>query len=355
MRLVRMALSSLTGAFLSLSMAHAQANKACWLTTYANSSYSVDALSEIIEAMDDVPLCVMNSPTRSGIEVGHVAYEGVEGSEVLACLYKDSNGNNSYGYEFQWLSANYTQLQQEEANNPYLKDPAGITTELFLSKRVFEFCDLLTGEPEIGAQGGKYQGESISGGGDKPTGEAEPATQGPRFCMGSRTEEVGGENRRYFSFGTKSADGERCELGESRYYEKSPYYETLGSANTHSDSTQQSPDQVFLALAPENQGCRFPEYVKGNIDVCKFDIGTDNGHYWIRDGQEMRHSAGSLGECARFNYEPRFCMDMKGHCIIGRKVKHDSDHNRNYCYVCNKEITQEAKKLDWSKIKCITP
>ncbi|WP_422138977.1 hypothetical protein [Endozoicomonas sp. ALC020] len=333
MRLVRMALSSLTGAFLSLSMAHAEANKACWLSTYSSSSYNVDALSEIIESIDDVPLCVTNSPTRSGIEVGHVSLEGVEGGEVLACLYMDSNGNSSYGYEFQWLLANYTQLQEAETSNPYLKDPAGISTELFLSKRVFEFCDLPTGEPEVDAKDGEYQRESTPGGGDKPTQEHEPATQGLRFCTGSGTEEVRGEERRYFSFGTKSADGERCELGESRYYE----------------------NQVFSDLASENQVCRFPEYVKGNIDVCKFDIGTHNGHYWIRDGQEMKHSARDLGECARFNYEPRFCMDMKGHCIIGRKVKHDSDHNRNYCYVCNEQITQEAKKLDWSKVKCITP
>ncbi|WP_257291526.1 hypothetical protein [Endozoicomonas sp. ONNA1] len=349
MRSVRVALSSLIGTFLLLSMARGEAGEACWLTTHTDSFYNVDVLSEIMETGDDVPLCVTRALTGSGVEVGYVHYQPGEDSPVLACSYWDSGGSQSYSYEFQWLSAKYSQLQAAKAHNPYLKDPAGISTALFLSKRVFGYCDQGSEESGFFTQGETYQEQTVVGG-EKASEGSEFTGQQPNLCMGSGTEEVLGEKRNYFAFGTRSTDSQRCELSPSRYYE------TVHSGSALGDSNQAGTLRVMAAPTPKNQKCRFPEYVRGNIYVCKFDIGTDGGHYWIRDGQEMRHSARDLGECARFNYEPRFCMDMKGHCIIGRKVKHgDTDHNRNHCYICNEQITQEAQKLDWSKIKCITP
>ncbi|WP_257252463.1 MULTISPECIES: hypothetical protein [unclassified Endozoicomonas] len=340
-----MALSSLIGTFLLLSVAHGEAEQACWLTTHINGSYNVDALSEIMETGNDVPLCVAHSLVGSGVEVGYVGYYTGAGTPVLACLYRDSSGSYSYSYQFQWLLAKYTQLQQAKTYNPYLKDPAGMTTALFLSKRVFEFCDQGQGEFGIFTQDETYEQQPVAGG-DKVSEKAGFVRQQPNLCMESRVEKVPGEKRSYFSFGTISADGQRCELAGSRYYE------TVDSDNTHNGSAL----HVLATRIPNNQKCRFPEYVRGQIDVCKFDKGTDSGHYWIRDGKEMRHSAVDLSECALFNYKQRFCMDMKGHCIIGRKVKHgDTDHNRNHCYICNEQITQEAKNLDWNTIRCITP
>ncbi len=321
-----MALSSTIGAFLVLSMTNAVAKEACWATTYTNSSYNVSALSEVMEESDDVPLCVTDSPVGAGIEVGHVGYEGVEGSEVLACLYKDASGSSTYSYEFQWVSANYTQLQQAKTYNPYLRDPAGITTAIFVSKLVFEFCD-------------------------QQTGGAVVAMQRPNRCMESRTEKVRGEKRRYFSFGSKSSDGKRCELGESRYYE------TVSTTDTDSSSTQQSTIQAQATPTPtpKKKDCTFPEYVPGHTYVCKFDAGNLGGHYWIRDGKEKKHGATDVGDCARYNNKQRFCMDFHGHCVIGRKTKVDSDHNRNHCYICNEDISKEAEGLDWNNIKCISP
>ncbi|KEQ17606.1 hypothetical protein [Endozoicomonas numazuensis] len=343
MRSVRMALYSAIGAFLVLSMTHAVAKNACWVTTYANSSYNVDALTEVMEGSDDVPLCVTDSPVGSGIEVGHVGYQGEVGNEVLACLYKDSSGSNTYSYEFQWLSTNHIQLQQAKTYKPSLKDPAGITTTIFISKLVFEFCDEQTGEPEISAQGGMSQ-EASSSNGEKTLGGATVAMQRPNRCMESRVEKVRGEKRRYFSFGTKSSDGKRCELDESRYYE---------AVGTDSNHTQQSTIQAQAVPAPQTKECQFPEYVKGHTFVCKFDKGTDNGHYWIKDGKEKKHKAEDLGECARYNNKVRFCMDTKRHCIMGRKVKHDNSHNRNFCYICNSDTNAEAASLDWNNIPCM--
>ena len=166
--------------------------------------------------------------------------------KFLACLYKDASGSSTYSYEFQWVSANYTQLQQAKTYNPYLKDPAGITTAIFVSKLVFEFCDQQTGEPEVSAQGGMYQAASISSG-NQTSGGSVVAMQGPNRCMESRTEKVRGEKRRYFSFGTKSSDGKRCELGESRYYE------TVSTTDTDSSSTQQSTIQAQATPTPNTK------------------------------------------------------------------------------------------------------
>ncbi|WP_252177058.1 hypothetical protein [Endozoicomonas sp. 4G] len=341
-----MALSVLIGAFFSISMAQA-AEKTCWGVTHVNNSYDVSALSEAMETVDDVLLCVTQSMPDLNIEFGYVGY--TEGAGTLACFYKDASGSESYDHRFEWLSADYAQLQLARTYNPYLRDPAGMSTDLFLSNRVFEPCSLSTEQSGMFAQGRTYREEPMAAG-DKATSENLFSVRESNHCMGVGTETVGGEKRRYFSFGTQSPDGKHCQLGKSRYYEP------VDSDSTQSDVTQQSTDQVLATPASaKNKKCRFPEYVRGQTYVCKFDRGTDNGHYWIRDGKEMRHSASDLSECAQYNYKQRFCMDMKGHCIIGRKVKHDSDHNRNHCYICNEQITQEAKHLDWSRIKCITP